>query len=367
MCIATSPDGKWVATGARDFTIILWSTTTGAIARQWIAHDYQFINSLAFSPDSRYLVSGGGGPNVKVWDVAEGSCAVTATLKGSSQVICCAWSPRGDIIASQHYDSTLRLWDASAFQKLHVLDQDQGQDQEDQDTVPFHSKETRGLGPVKLLHFEDPELGRWFIAFSHDGRWLVSGSKNSYRVWSVASGTLHKSFHPYNICRLSAAFDPGSTRLLFAEYFAAKLVDVETGKELAVLRLRVGRRLDGTENVAFSPDGTLVVTGSSNGMVKLWDGYAGAVLFTLEGHEKTIAQVCFSPCGEYVASASRDGTVRLWRSRDGSCVATFSEHQASVRHVAFCPDGETLWSGDSRGRVIMRRMRNILPTDEQDI
>ncbi len=353
--LALSPDGKWVATASDDSTVILWNAADGAIARQWIAHNYHAVLSLAFSPDSRYLVSGGGrdDSNVNIWDLAEGSRQVT-TLKGhTAGVTCCAWSPCDDIIASGSYDGTIRLWDARTFHELRVLEQ------------------------AKLTFI-------YRIAFSPDGRWLVSrtrGPHNGYYhcIWNVASGTLHNFKLPPDsedgVERRDsvAVFDPGSTRVLVVERDIVKLVDIESGDELAVLR-----GTNETTDVAFSPDGTLVSTGSNGGMVKLWDADTGVELASPEGHGgEKVFQVRFSPCGRYVASASLDGTVRLWRTRDGSCVATFPESDSSlerelggdsmVEHLAFSPDGETLWSGDSDGTVSMRRMRDIIPTDEPEV
>ena len=178
---------------------------------------------------------------------------------------------------------------------------------------------------------------------------------------------LHKSLEAKLTFKLYSsppvfAFNPGSTRLLVAAYRGVKLVDVETRNELAVCG-----ELKETKDVAFSPNGTLFLTASDDGMLRLWNADTSVEKFTLEGHKKAINRACFSPCGKYVASASDDGTVRLWRTKDGSRVATFSNPNRTrrVRCVAFCADGETLWSGDSHGTVVMRRMRDIVPSNEQ--
>ena len=328
--LATSPDGKWVATASNDSTIILWDITDGAMVRQWVAHNYKAVTSLAFCPEGRYLLSGGEDSKLKIWDLAESLREVT-TLEGhTNHVARCAWSSRGDVIASGSLDTTVRLWDAHTFHELHVL---------------VHAKGNRGQ----------------LIAFSPDGRWLVSGSSSRYHLWDVASGTLHRSFRDSGAglyLHLAAAFDPGSTRLLVAEWYRVKVVDVETGKELAVLE-----GLDGTSDVAFSPDGTLVLAASLGGTIKLWNAHTWIEPTWLAGHEgKRIHQARFSPCGQYIASVSDDGTMRLWRTTDGTCVERFSEYKdgGSVLHVSFSLDGETLWSGDENGTVTMRYMPDII-------
>ena len=339
--LATSPDGKWVATGSRDSTIILWDTTDAVVAHQWVAHNYRAITSLEFSPDGQYLISCGYGDlTIKVWEIGEGPCEL-ATLKGHTDTVNhCAWSPRGDIIASKSHDDTIRLWDGRAFHQLHVLECARGED-------------------------------ITFIVFSPGGHWLVIGFSPGYAydIWNVDSGTVHKSFRSESkrfFKVLSVTFDCAlsGTRLAIViggDDNVVKILDAETGEELTVLRCA-----SETTDVAFSPDGTLVATRSRYGAMKIWDAYTGVELCSLKGHVRSVCQVRFSPCGEYLASGSDGGTARLWRTRDGSCVGTFSKHMNSrVRHVAFSADGKTLWSADLDGTVIIRRLRDIIPGDGQ--
>ena len=325
-----------MATGSDDSTIILWDAANGAVVQEWFAHSYEPVTCLAFSPDSRFLLSGGNDSNLRIWDIAQGSRGVT-TLEGHTDyVTTCAWSPHGEIIAAGSDDGFVRIWDSRTFRELCVLE------------YPGSTG---------------------FVAFSPDGCWLAAGCDGSCNVWNV-SGMLHKSLEAKLTFKLYSnppvfAFNPGSTRLLVAAYRGVKLVDVETRNELAVCG-----ELKETKDVAFSPNGTLFLTASDDGMVRLWnaDSDTSVEKFTLKGHKEAVNRACFSPCGNlYVASGSIDGTVRLWRTKDGSCVTTFSDPNrlGLVRYVAFCPDGETLWSGDEDGTVVMWHMRDIILLNEQ--
>ena len=64
--------------------------------------------------------------------------------------------------------------------------------------------------------------------------------------------------------------------------------------------------------VSFSPDGAILVSGSTDGTVKLWDVATGTNIATLRGHRNSVESVSFSPDGTILASGSFDDTVKLW-------------------------------------------------------
>ncbi|KAF8525024.1 hypothetical protein BDD12DRAFT_923863 [Trichophaea hybrida] len=96
--------------------------------------------------------------------------------------------------------------------------------------------------------------------------------------------------------------------------------------------------------VAFSPDGQLLASASSDRTVRLWDPSTGASRGTLEGHSDYVTAVAFSPVGQLLASASVDKTVRLWDPSTGASRGTLEGHLAQVTAVAFSPDGQLLAS-----------------------
>ena len=98
-------------------------------------------------------------------------------------------------------------------------------------------------------------------------------------------------------------------------------------------------------SVAFSPDGTSIVSGSSDNTAMVWDVLSGTPKWTFVGHQDEVTSVIYSPDGKTIASGSHDRTVRLWDSDTGELKNTLTGHYGAVSSVAYSPDGKTLASG----------------------
>ena len=64
--------------------------------------------------------------------------------------------------------------------------------------------------------------------------------------------------------------------------------------------------------MAYSPDCSLLASGSADKTVRIWDLATGQETGTLVGHSDWVRDVSFSPDGRRLASASHDGTVKIW-------------------------------------------------------
>ncbi|KAJ5494255.1 hypothetical protein N7463_010342 [Penicillium fimorum] len=84
---------------------------------------------------------------------------------------------------------------------------------------------------------------------------------------------------------------------------------------------------DWVRSVAFSSDGALLASASSDETVRLWDPATGELKQTLEGHSDSIWSVAFSPDGALLASASSDKTVRLWDPATGALMQTLGVNE----------------------------------------
>lgn len=120
-----------------------------------------------------------------------------------------------------------------------------------------------------------------------------------------------------------------------------KVWNVATGQ---LLRTLMGHQ-EAVWSVALAADGKTLASGSSDQQIKIWNLPTGQLIHTLTGHSNWVAAVDLSPKGELVASASSDKTLKVWSVKSGELIHTLQGHGCAVTCIAFTPDGKTLVSG----------------------
>ncbi|MFP3042600.1 caspase family protein [Treponema primitia] len=108
---------------------------------------------------------------------------------------------------------------------------------------------------------------------------------------------------------------------------------------------------DRVQALAYSPDGSRIVSASRDTALKVWDTGSGRELRTLSGHTKEVFSVVYSPDGKRIVSGSDDNTLKIWDAESGRELRTLTSHALGVNAAAWSPDGKYLVSG-SRDHTI---------------
>ena len=279
--VGFSPDGRVLASGSADTTVILWDVTDPAHPdqRATLAHPRPErgtsrggVRAVGFSADGRLLASGSADRTVALWDVTDPAHPdQRATLTGASgshgtglRSGAVRFSPDGRLLACDAGGKTVTLWD--------VAD-------------PGHPAQIatirRRFGTGTNVNEAATVTA---VAFSPDGRLLATGSGQT-----------------------------DSNQYMTASSGAVVLWDVtDPAHPVQTARLLAGGVW--VRAVAFSPDGRVLASGKG-ATVNLWDvtdPVHPAAAAALIGHGGEVLGVAFSPDGQLLASCGADTTVRLW-------------------------------------------------------
>ncbi|MCC5641593.1 caspase family protein [Nostoc sp. CHAB 5824] len=108
---------------------------------------------------------------------------------------------------------------------------------------------------------------------------------------------------------------------------------------------------DYVNSVAMSTDGQTIVSGGTDGTVRLWNLQGHPLAKPFRGHESSVSSVAMSTDGQTIVSGGTDGTVRLWNLQGHPLAEPLCGHESSVSSVAMSTDGQTIVSG-SRDRTV---------------
>ena len=191
------------------------------------------------------------------------------------------------------------------------------------------------------------------IAFSSDGRYIVSSSSEVIKLWDAASGREIRSFTGHSGWVNVIALSPDDKHIASGSCDKTiKLWDVASGDEIRSFTGHSGW----VNTIAFSPDGKQIVSGSYDwypwdrtntdvdDSIRIWDTDTGHEIRTIKGHSNSINSVAFSPDGKQIVSGSEDKTIKLWDASTGQEIRTFSGYSKSVKSAAFSPDGRFIVS-----------------------
>jgi WD40 repeat protein len=218
-----------------------------------------------------------------------------------------------------------------------------------QPVLPAHQEKEvwRELRTLKV----DKKYGCSFVAYSPDGRRIVSLGGGTIKIWDAETGwelqTL-KVDKKYGCS--SVAYSPGGHGLASAMGKTIKIWDAETGRELYTLR----GHTDPVGAVAYSPDGRRIVSVGTE--IKIWDAETGRELNTFKGHTSSrVRSVAYNPDGRRIASLAVDDIIRIWDVESGRELQTLKGyglgHTGWGCSVAYNPDGRRILAVSVDGTI----------------
>ncbi len=328
--VAFSPDGSTILSGAVDNTIILWDASSGSQLRRYTGHGDR-VTRVVFAPDGARFASASQDNSVIIWDVSSGE--IQHRLGGHRAPVgvqSVAFSPDGQAIASASC-AALNERSLCVLGELIVWD------------VTTGNPLRQFVGHVGAIQSVD---------FSPDGQTLVSGgcglgdglncTQGEVILWNAYTGEELRTLQGHQGTVRSVAFSPDGTRIISGSADGTVLLwNVTDGIQLQ----RYEGHTAAVEEVEFSPDGRRIASGSADGTTTLWDVASATLLRRYEGHDAPVSGLAFSPDGVDIASGARNGTLLLWSANEGNILHRYEGHTASVLSVAFSPDGTRIVSG----------------------
>jgi Tol biopolymer transport system component len=134
------------------------------------------------------------------------------------------------------------------------------------------------------------------------------------------------------------AWSPDGNMLASGSYDNSVIIwNASTGAKLAVFNNK--QIMDTVYCVTWSPDGTLVAIGLANGSIYIMDVEEEKLVYWLYEHGRSVTGLAWSPDGKELASGSLDGTVILWDTVKGESIRYIENRNKEVSNLAWSPDG----------------------------
>ncbi|HSM17993.1 MAG TPA: WD40 repeat domain-containing protein, partial [Gemmatimonadales bacterium] len=192
-------------------------------------------------------------------------------------------------------------------------------------------------------------------AWSPDGRWIATASGDgTAEIWDARTGEMWLTLFGHSSLLLAIDWAPDSERIATGSGDGtAKVWQLSDAGPQELLTL-ASRDVSGVGGLAFSPDGTMLLTGDfRDNAIKVWDvGIAGDAEWTnLPAQVRAEGALAYAGDGSSVIASSGDGSVTVWDATNYAETLVTHQHDGPVISIDISPDGRWVASGGEDGVV----------------
>jgi WD40 repeat protein len=347
-----SPNGLYILTASADNTVRLWEVSSDKEIVQFKGHTSDVYRAV-FSPDGQRVLTCSADETIRLWETSSGEELRHLKVPSGSSIAAPGkqsfWSSLADVLVKGpplcsvafapdrrsallcQRDSTVWLWEV---------------DRE----ISSASQEVSGSLVTS-------------VTFSLDGQYLFTGAQDgTVQLWATSTGEDLGSTNWLKSTIRSVACSPDAHQMLAAcEAGTAYLWD--RNQRIGVTFKGHTKKIN---SIALSPNRQLVLTGSDDETTRLWDASSGEELIRFEEPKPErkglfgaiakgfsalfttkpqVLSVAFSPEGTLALSGSKDKVVRVWDLSSGQKLGSLSGHTGAVTCLAFSSEGHTILTG----------------------
>lgn len=188
--------------------------------------------------------------------------------------------------------------------------------------------------PLLMLkdHYDKVE----YSGFSSDDSAAVTVTRDgAVSIWDANTGSKLSSMFS-DLLVTSAVPSPDFKKLLVITEGKGLLLDID-------LKERLWEFIPGdatVNSIAYSPDGTMILIGSSDKRAYLIDSATGVEIRRFIGHSQAVTAVGFTGDGSHLFTSSSDATVQLWKTIGGPPLSTISLQGQTSQGAAVSFDGK---------------------------
>ncbi len=284
-----SSDGKLLASGSADGTVIIWNLDDGSIVHVLEGHTDK-VNDVAFSPDGNLLLSGSNDMTARLWSAEDGSQLEVLESRLLGRILNVSFSPTGFLASLGGHKCTVEMRRMPSGVLYRSL-------------------------PQPGCVVSDGTVETWGVDFNSTGELIITGEGRpccggSIQRWDVKEFKLPQMMEGFNVRTrdLNVAPDDQTAAVALLQSPVIWQINLDDGTLLQTFEGHAFR----VNSVAFSKDGEMIISGSRDTNIIAWAVEDGTQIRVLSDHTDAVNDVAFSYDGSLMASASDDLSVIVW-------------------------------------------------------